>query len=33
MVADDDAMADGGVLVTELDEPIMTEDGDNIATE
>lgn len=33
MVADDDALADGGVLVTELDEPIMTEDGDNIATE
>ena len=33
MVADDDAMADGGVLVTELDEPIMTEDGDNLATE
>lgn len=33
MVADDDALADGGVLVTELDEPIMTEDGDNLATE
>lgn len=33
MVADDDALADGGVLVTELDEPIMTENGDNLATE
>lgn len=33
MVADDDALADGEVLVTELDEPIMTENGDNLATE
>lgn len=33
MVADDDALDDGGVLVTELDEPIITEDGDNLATE